>query len=241
MRKALKYIGTMSVLFAMILGTTLLVAARNTPTRGSSVSSWADFVVSSPFAQNKVVDRPRVWIPAAGGAQFYAADGDSDTNIDSPIGLGAGTPAFAEINTSELGGFTLDANDESVSALVPLPSDIDVSKAVRIRVLWSNSEAAGTGGATFTCVYTPLTVGTDAIAVGATALDTVITADVDLAANVLNWSPWGTITGGTLTDTPGDDVMAVKCAVTLDTIANATVYGFQMDYYREYIGGDASY
>jgi hypothetical protein len=232
MKKMIKYLGTMSVLFAMILGTTLLVAARNTPTRGSSVSSWSDFVVSSPFSQNKVIDRPRVWVPVAGGAEL---------SVSSLVGLGTGTPALSEINNSEIAGFTLDANNEAVAALVPVPSDIDVAKDIRIRVLWSNSESAGTGAATFTCEYTPLTIGTDAIAVGGTALDTAITADVDLAANVLNWSPWGVIAGGTLADTPGDDVIVVRCKVTLDTIANATVYAFQMDYYREYIGGDASY
>lgn len=232
MKNTFKYLANLVVVFVIVLSTSLFIGARNTPSRGSSISSWSDLVASSPVAANFLIDRPRVWIPVAGGAELAVA---------SLVGLGAGTPALAEINTSEIAGFTLDADDESVSAIFPLPSDIDTAKDVRVRVLWSNSEAAATGTAQFACTYKEIDEGTTALAEAATAFDTDAAAEADLAANVVQWGPWNTIDGGTLTGTPGDDMLVLKCAVDLTTAADATVYGFQLDYYREFFGAGSSY
>ena len=154
------------------------------------------------------------------------------------LGHGTGTPALAEINSSETVGLTLDANNEGFGVLWQIPMELDDSGAIDYRLLWSNSEAAGTGSALFAGEYTKLVAGTTAIAVGATALDTVIAADVDLAANVINWTPWGTILGTAVTAlaiTPGDDFLALHFKVTLTTIADATVHAGNVRYYRKYI------
>ena len=223
------------VALGVVLALTMqLTMAAVSPSRGSSVSSWSEFLTSSPFAANYVIDRPTVWVPFNGGFQGTVA---------SLVGLATGTPVWTEVNTSGVGGYLLDADSESVVAgPFPISPDIDLSKDIDMRVLWSNSDPAATGSALFACTYEILTIGTSTIGAGEPddALDTVITTDVDLAANVTNLSPWGTIAGGTITVAAEDNMLIVKCNVDLTTIANATVYGLQIRHYRKFLGSPLS-
>jgi hypothetical protein len=226
----------LSVLFVTLMVamfvSTMVMATASRPSRSSTASSYELFRNASPFAANYVIDKPRVWLPASGG---------SEVTVASLVGLGAGTPVPTECNTSEIGGFLLDASTESFSVLFPLPADIDVAEDVRLRALWSNSEAAATGSGLITFLYEPFTIGTTAIAVADDACDTDGGVVVDLAANVLTWSNWSTIDGGTITITPGDDFVILRGVATLDTIADMTVYGYQLEYKRKWLGGDGSY
>lgn len=155
---------------------------------------------------------------------------------DNAQSMGTGAAEFAELNTSEIGGIYCDTSTDSYGTLWVLPAEIDVSKDIKFRVLWSNSEAAATGSCTWAVKYTPLTAGTTAFAIGATALGTAITAQADLAANVQQWSPLGVLAGGTLTNTPGDDSLTLTTICTLTTIANATALALQVHYSRRYVG-----
>lgn len=232
MKKVFKYTWMVAVIFVVTMLANFIIASAPSPTHGPSTSSWGDFVVSSPFGSNYVIDKPRVWIPASGG---------SEVTVASLVGLGAGTPVPTEVNSSEVGGFLTDADDESFSALIPVPADVDLAKDIRIRALWSNSEAAGTGSGKVVFTYEPFIVGTTAISVANDACDTDGATVTDLAANVLTWSTWSTIDGGTISLTPGDDFLIVKAAVDVTTIADMTVYGIQLEYYRKWLGGDGSY
>lgn len=227
-RRSLNRYPLFSILLVLCVLVSAVAYAVHRPSNSNVNSSLAQFKHSNPFVANFVMDRPTVWVNLA----------PANAIVASLVGMGGGTPAVAEINTSEIGGFTLDANDESVSGIIPIPGDMDLAQDFQCRVLYSNSEAAATGTINFTMTYGSLTVGTDALAVAATAVDTAGAALADLGANVLQWSNYSIIAGGTLTDTPIDDVLVIKEAVTLVTCANATVYGIQCQYYRKWLGMD---
>lgn len=214
------------LLIAVMIGSFAL-AAEVKPSRTSTYGSHEQLRGASPLSQNFVIDQPKVWYPVSGGSQVSVA---------SLVGLGTGTPAIAEINTSEINGFTLDADNESVSWLVPIPVGIDLSKDIVWRCLGSNSESAGTGTMKLLLKYGVMTADTTALAVAATT--TGVTngdAQADLAANVLDWSNTMTIAGGTFSGTPGDDFWVIMVYADVTTIANWTLYGCQMSYYSKWI------
>jgi hypothetical protein len=183
----------------------------------------------SDFAKNYVMDRPIKTI--------FEFPNISDPTPANLLSHGTGTPALAEINASEICGLTLDADTESYGFQVVLPYDLDPDEDVDFRFLWSNSEVAATGSGLFVMTYNAVHVGVGtAIAIGATALDVPVANQVDLAANVQRWTPWGTINAGALSHlVPGDDVLHAKVAIDLTVIANATLYCGQMRHYRRLI------
>jgi len=193
------------------------------PSQSFGTSSWDALVNASPLSKF-IFDRPvkSHWLLPVGAN-------------NSIVSMGAGTPAVAEIATAEVGGFTLDADNESVSMFWELPLDIDLSKELNFRVLWSNSQSAATGSGRHYFVYGAITVGTDAIAVAATAADTDAANQADLAANIPQWNGWNTIDGASISDTPGDDFLIVKCYVDLTTITNSTIYCYQSRFYRKWL------
>jgi len=215
------------------------IMAAHIPTGANSTSSAAQFKHASPFSQNFVFDKPRIWIP------LHQANIDVNTTNDGGItttsvvrSVGTGSVSLLEINSSEVNGFTFDSDNDSVGFMIPIPHDIDLAQQIGLRVLWSNSEAAATGTARFYFKYIPLTVGTDAIAVGSTAMGTDGAAQADLGANVLQWSTWSYIAASTLTDVPGDGVLVFKLYVDVTTIADCSVFGVQLEYSRKWLGGD---
>lgn len=205
--------------------------ARVMPTNNSGSASvhllrTAGTAIAKEYVRDRIVEK-LIDFPAVSNAT-----GPADL-----LGQGTGTPALSEINTAEICGLVLDANSESFGALWLIDQRCDITQPVDVGVLWSNSEAAGTGSGLFVAVVTELIAGTTAMAVGATVMDTPITGDVDLAANVVDWSPYGVIAAGSLTTTlvPNDDLLAWKFSVTLTTIANAAVYMARIRYYAELI------
>lgn len=205
--------------------------ARVTPTNASGSFSPLLLRTGTRFGKECVADRVTrdlFDLPA-----IQNATGPADL-----LSQGTGTAALSEINSSEICGLTLDANSESHGVLWRIPSECDITSAVDFDLLWSNSAAAGTGSALFAGTFTELIAGTTAMGVGATAFDTVIASDVDLAANVVDYTPEGQIAAGSLTSTlvPGDDLLALKFAVTLTTITDATVYMGRVKYCRDFVG-----
>ncbi|RKX36797.1 MAG: hypothetical protein DRP64_18110, partial [Verrucomicrobia bacterium] len=70
--KYVKHNSRMLSLLALLLVVTIgsfSLAAAVRPSRGSSISSWSEFVSASPFSQNYVIDKPRLWLPVSGGSQ----------------------------------------------------------------------------------------------------------------------------------------------------------------------------
>ena len=184
----------------------------------------------SDFTKNFVNDRPIVTV-------FDFPNIQEATPADL-LGQGAGTPLLSEINASEICGLTMDANTESHGFEVVLPHDMDVDEDVDFRFLWSNSEAAATGSGLWVMFYNPCRVGVStAIAVAATQIQVPIQNQVDLAAEVQQWTSWGSITAGQLSALEaGTDVLHCCInATTLTVIANMTLYCGQMRYSRRLI------
>lgn len=207
----------------------MALATLNPAAAGGCENS--DNLASVPFLGQRVLQRVRRHMDGPGFLAIQNATGPANL-----LGHGTGTPALAEINSSEIAGFTFDADSESVGFLWGLPDIIDLTEAIYIAVIWVNSTAAVTGSGQFSLVYTPLTLGTTALTVGATALSTVIADDADSAtAYAMQETELGVIDANTLTGRPGVDYLACKVAVDLTTITDATYMGTVIEFARKYI------
>lgn len=151
------------------------------------------------------------------------------------VSMGAGTGDLDEVNATEIAGIEF-ATTESYSVLWILPDEIDLSEDIDVRALWCDEAAAS--GDTQTCVatYQAITTGTDTMVAPATAVDTAIDAKADLAADIPHWSSYGTIDGGTIDDTPGDDLCNWKFTWTLSTLTALWQLSAQVRYYRKFVG-----
>lgn len=197
----------------------------------SSGLETSDNLSTVPYLAQRVLPRVRrhIWGPGA-------IDAQNATGPANLLSQGTGTAAIAEINSSEICGVTFDADSESVGFLWGLPDIIDLSEAIYIVCIWANSTAAVTGSAKFSLVYTPITVGTTALAIGATALDTVIADDADSAtAYAVQETEIGQIAASTLSGKPGVDYLACKVAVDLTTVTDATLLGVVCEFARRFI------
>ena len=150
---------------------------------------------------------------------------------------GAGTDDLVEINSSEICGFSFDADDASYGHLWLYPEEVDLSGDIDFRAVWCESGTTTTNSCKFIVVYTPLAEGT-AVAVGSTALDTVIADDLANGTSYgLQFSPWGTIDGNTISSTtyaPGEAALAIKTYVDVSSVTALTL-NLQARYYRRYI------
>ena len=148
----------------------------------------------------------------------------------SLVGLGAGAPVLAEVAASNIGAIFMDTSTDSHAFMKKLPWNIDTAEDIRIAVDFVQSEAAATGSVLWSLTYNELIVGTTALAVGATVLDTIIPSCVDLAADVLTETEYGVLDGGTLDGTRGVDCIVCELIYTETTIANAELLGVVWDY-----------
>ena len=197
------------------------------PTYAISHPSKDGFRSSSVASQNFFLDR------TIEDLLFFPNVTEHDP--DNAVGVGAGDPELAELNSSEICALFMDTDADAHGISWPIPVDLATDSAIDFRVGWSNSEAAATGSCLWSVVYKAIVAGTTAFAVGATALDTLITNQADLAANVFQWTPWGSIAAGTAAITalvPGDDALNLSIAADLTTIADASLIRFQVRYYK---------
>lgn len=225
-----KLFAFITALCFVAVGVSTFAAVVYKPSQTSTVSSAAELRLASPFAQNYVIDKPVIFFPVTSW---------SNLTVASLVSMGAGTVVPTEVSTSEVGGLLFDSDNDSHSLLIPIPIDLDVAQPIKFRAIWSNTTAAVTGSARFYFLYAQLTLDTTAIAAAAGTMSTDGAADPDSAtANALQGSPWSTLNASTLTGTPGDDFLIIKCYVDVTTITDATLLGIQMQYTRKWLGGD---
>jgi len=151
------------------------------------------------------------------------------------VSMGVGTADLDEVNATEIAGIEC-ATTESYSTLWVLPDEIDLAQDIDLRVLCCDEAAASTDVQTAVVTYQAVTVGTDALVAPATAVTTAIVAQADLNADIPWWTSYATIAGGTITDTPGEDLCNFKVAWTLSTLAAIWTLGYQVRYYRKFVG-----
>ncbi len=199
------------------------------PKNAKGTEDADSFSSVSPFSSERVFERPIVEIANFSLPGFLEHD-------DNPEGAGTGAPEYAEIAASSICGVLFAASTDTHGFRWRLPMDIDLSKDIDFRLHWSNSAAAATGSCLWAVTYLPIVHGTTTIAAPATALDTVVASDVDLGANIMATTEWGSLTGGTLTTvTPGDDSLGIEITATLTTITDATLSAVDARYYRKYL------
>lgn len=197
-----------------------------TPPAGGMGATKSTYETSSPFAYQKTCSVTRQYIPLI-----------TNVTVAALASMGEGSAAVAEIATSEVGGVTLTADNESASVIWMLPGDIDLAQPISVRVLFSESTVTA-GSVAFALTYRAMSVETTVLAVAATSTGVTNASAVPTSttANVLQWSGRSTIAGGTLSGLPGVDVVLLKMAVDLTTVNNATIYGFQVEYSRKFLG-----
>jgi hypothetical protein len=151
------------------------------------------------------------------------------------VSMGAGVADLDEVAGIEIVGVDCTTN-ESYTTLWKLPDEIDVAQSIDFRVLCCDEAAASTDVQTAVITYQAVTVGTDALVAPATALNTVIVAQADLAANIPWWTSYGSIAANTIVDAPGEDLCNVKILWTLSTLVQIWTLGCQVRYFRKYVG-----
>jgi hypothetical protein len=197
-----------------------------TPSQSSDTPSHASLAGFNKFSREKVLDRRidrLLYIPSV--------------DVASLAGVGNGGPVTQELGTSEITSiFMADAGD-TYSCLWLIPPQADVTKQIDFRILWSQSQSAGTGSCLWKVFYTAITAGgaTALTAPASTALDTTISSQDDLGADIPQWTGWGSISAnkaGVSSLTPGDDLMLVKLeSDTHDTITDVDLIEAQVRYY----------
>ena len=144
------------------------------------------------------------YLPLQAQGWYAIANASDQADIaveDAVISAGAGNPSFGEITDSGVTGLKIDAAGDLVVLTWPIPYDCDVRSDIEFSVGWASDQATTTDTFTWKVLYKELTVNTTAIDIPATALDTAIAADANVAGvHALQESPYGIINGGTLTN-----------------------------------------
>lgn len=116
------------------------------------------------------------------------------------ISAGTGGPYPTEVTDSGIVGLYVNDTADSVGILYPVPYDMDVKSPMDFAVVWCSDQSTTTDTSTWKVLYTELTIDSEAIEAGASALDTAIAADTNVAAvRGIQQTAWGTLNGGTLT------------------------------------------
>ena len=142
-------------------------------------------------------------VPQYRYATLWSTDGMGV--IDSYLSAGAGDMSFTELTTGSLAAPEFDASTDSHAMLTELPYDVDVNAPIDFRVLWSSTETSA-DVYTFDLLYREIVLNTTtANTLPAGTLDTAIAADTgSTTADALQYTPWGTLNGGTLSGTQPD-------------------------------------
>lgn len=163
-----------------------------------------------PHVSNYGVEKYKyVYLPLQAWGGWVAvvnASDQADIAVEDAItSAGTGAPSFGEITDSGIVGLHVDDTADSVGILWPIPYDCDVKSKIEFAVTWCSDQTTTTDTVTWKVLYTELTINSEAIEAGATALNTAIAADTNVAAVTgLQQTAWGVLNGGTLTGDAGD-------------------------------------
>lgn len=146
-------------------------------------------------------DKEMLWRP---GRVYYPVSGFSGIVGAAGVSVGAhtGAPVQQEITTMGIVGILLDTAADAIVTESKIPWDLDVSKNVYARVVWTCGSTDVADTVTWRLLYRAITPSVTALATPATALDTAIAAqDVPVATayTVIN-SPWGVIAANTISE-----------------------------------------
>ena len=137
----------------------------------------------------------RVYIPVSNFVGF-AEIVSAGTRLESQ---GAGVPALQEVNTTGVGALKIDATGDDVHHFMEIPYDLDTGFPLEFAAVWSSDQTTITDTATWLVLFNQMTPNASSgIAAAATALDTVIAADTNIAtADGIQTTAFGQINGNT--------------------------------------------
>lgn len=162
----------------------------------------------------------RVFIPWNSMTGIYRANATPATYVQNQkyefVGQGGNTNIGTQVAASFAAGLAIAAQNDGASHLWMAPFDLDIKKALRFRVHYTQTATSGT--VTWQIKYSAIvatqagTAGATVIAVAGTALDTVIpAASGTVVANDYRVTDFGQINRGTIPDTSDAIIMQVIC------------------------------
>lgn len=160
--------------------------------------------------------------PPSGGA----------TDTGGSVGADTGAPVTQEVGTSGIVGWQVGAAGDMFATLWPA-YEVDITKQIRFRVVWSQSSTTATDTIDWIVTYTPLILETTAIVTPVTALSTAITlADASSGvANVVQGSSFGIINRNTLASTVWGLALRVEAdAIGTFSANEVTMLGLEVRY-----------
>ena len=157
---------------------------------------------------------------------------------------GVGDAPEAEAGSLSAVGLHMDAGDEH-DWFWSIPNDLNVEHAIYFRVKYSSASATAADDRHWIVLY-DLIAEDAAMAIGTTALDTAIAAELDNGtANAWQWSPKGTLDGKTVSEAnvTGGDYMAINLELDIDDAdEEMNMYGIEISYVpKRYEGASQTY
>lgn len=178
---------------------------------------WKEQIKLIPYSEFGIVITP-----ASGGA----------TDTGGAVGADTGAPVTLEVGTSGITGWAIGAAGDMFATLQPV-FDIDITKQVRFRVIYSQSSVTVTDTIDWIVTYTALNLETTAIVTPVTALNTAVPlADASSGvANVIQASDFGVINRNVLADTTSYLALRVEAdAIGTYSADEVTFLGLEMRY-----------
>jgi hypothetical protein len=143
--------------------------------------SWLPALVGTGGAVTADVE----FDPSAGpNSRGRLETADTAANYEVPgASLGVQLPLYAEVNATGIGGFLMNTAGDEVNYLGAIPSDLDITKQVRLRVWWTTDSTTNTDTVDWVVRYSLLQADqSTAIGSPATVLNTVIAQDLVLGS-----------------------------------------------------------
>ena len=151
-------------------------------------------------------------------------------------GISAGNPVMQEVSTFGVTGAQINQAADSMSHVMMIPYDLDVTWQLRVRV-WSCCSSTDADVETWTVLYKPLGRGT-ALAGAATALSTAIPASTwSTTAYGLDISDFGIINANTLTTAHELILWDVAGTMTNSSANEISLLGLEVLYTPRQLGG----
>ena len=155
----------------------------------------------------------------------------SSAGVSASTGVGAAPEA--EAGSLSAVGLHMDAGDEH-DFFWTIPNNLNHLHPIGIKVRFSSATATGGDNHTFIGLFDILTVGTSAIAIGSTVLDTTIAVTSAIGtADVIQETARGVINGATVSEAnvAAMDVMAINIELDADDASEEmNVYGIIVDF-----------
>ena len=146
--------------------------------------------------------------------------------------LGTGARIVREIEALAMTGMLMTTDGDDVQHVMMLPSDLDRNHTMGVRVHWTSAAAAvGSRALLWRVRFLPVTAGTTALILPATALDTAIAAQAPAGtSSVIERTGRGIINASTLAAARTHIAWRVEAQTITSFTENKYLLGLEIDY-----------